>query len=351
MPTKKLLVLVFFMVAAAGCFAQSIPLNPNHPDRHVVVKGDTLWDIAERFLRDPWRWPDVWYVNPQIANPHLIYPGDVISLTYGADGRPQLRVTRGRQTIKLSPTVRESKIERAIPTIPLDAIQQFLTRPLVVEPDELEGAGYVVHSVGEHIVVGAGDRVYARGLDGTQHQRYSIFRKGQVLQEPDLPDGKPGKILGYEAIFVGDANLVRDGDPATLAILTSTREVQIGDRILPTSDKEANTRFLPHAPSQPVEGIILSVLDGVSQIGQHSVVSINKGAGDGMEVGHVLGVYQAGQLVRDQVTPDPHDRVRLPDEKAALVMVFRTFEHVSFALVMNATRNFHVYDYVRNPDL
>jgi hypothetical protein len=350
MPIKKSLALLLVLVTSIA-FANNVELSPDHPDKYTVVKGDTLWDIAERFLRDPWRWPDVWYVNPQIENPHLIYPGDVISLTYDKDGRPQLKVSRGRETVKLSPRVRETPLDRAIPTIPLDAIQQFLSRPLVVGEGEMEAAAYVVQSADEHLVAGAGDRIYVRGIPDKQQTRYSIFRPGQVYRNPPVGDEKEGEILGYEAIFVGDANVQRFGDPATLVITSSTRETRIGDRLLPINESEIITHFLPRAPEQEVEGRIIAVLDGVSQIGQHSIVVINKGKADNIQIGHVLAVHRAGEVVLDKVTPDPHDTVKLPDERAGIVMVFRTFDRVSYGLVMSATRALHVLDYVRKPRL
>lgn len=339
---KKLLSLLAAITISLAVWADEIALNPDHPDRYVVVKGDTLWDISAMFLHDPWLWPEVWYVNPQIENPHLIYPGDVISLVY-VDGKPRLQIRRGPQTIKLSPTARATRIDEAIPTIPVDAIRQFLTQPLVVGEHELDNAPYVVDSPDEHIVTGAGDRVYVRGMDSPEYARYSLFEKGDAFTDPQT-----GEILGYEAQYLGEARLQRFGDISTMALTRTTREISKGDRLLPILDEEIHTTFLPHPPASPVDGQIISVVDGVSQIGQYQVVVINRGEREGMEVGHVLKIMQRGAKIRDTVSPK-RDKITLPDEEAGVLMVFRTFDKVSFALVMKASRAIHVLDRVTTP--
>ena len=340
---NKFLGLVFASLLATPALASEIALNPNHPDSYVVVKGDTLWDISGRFLSKPWLWPEVWQVNPQIANPHLIYPGDVISLVY-VNGKPQLRVNRGHETIKLSPTAREERIDRAIPAIPIDAIKQFLTQPLVVDEGELEAAPYVVDSADEHLVAGAGNRVYVRGITDTTIGRYNLYKPGDKLIDPDT-----NEMLGVQAIYLGEATMQKFGDPATATLERTTREIGIGDRLKAIGEDEIHASFLPHPPSGDVKGRILTVLDGVSQIGKYQIISINRGTREGMEVGHVLRIHQAGEAVKDKVTAAPNDMVTLPDEEAGLVMLFRTFEKVSFGLVMEATRPIHVLDYVTTP--
>lgn len=340
---NKLFGLVFASLLAAPALAGEVALNPNHPDSYVVVKGDTLWDISGRFLRDPWLWPEVWQANPQIANPHLIYPGDVITLIY-VDGKPQLRVKRGQQTVKLSPTAREERLDRAIPIIPIDAIKQFLTQPLVVGEGELETAPYVVESADEHLVTGAGDRIYVRGITDTTQGRYSVFKPGEPLIDPDTQE-----TLGIQAIFLGEGTVQKFGDPSTLFLERTTREIGIGDRLVPVSADEIHASFLPHPVPADTQGRILSVLDGVTQIGRYQVVAINRGTREGMEVGHVLRIQQAGQDVKDKVTEAPNDTVTLPNEDAGIVMLFRTFEKVSYGLVMEATRPIHVHDYVTTP--
>ncbi len=337
--------LAFGIGLGAAALADPDPLRANHPQRYTVVKGDTLWDIADRFLEDPWLWPEIWHVNPDIANPHLIYPGDVIKLVY-VDGEPRLTVERGGlRTVKLSPQVRSEPIDQAIPTIPLDIIRPFLERPQVLSREEIDRAPYLVQSADEHMIAGAGDRIYVRGTEGDKGAyRYSVFRPGRTYRHPVTDE-----VLGYEAIYVADAVVERHGDPATMKLVRSRREARVGDRLLPVLDEELDQHFLPRPPSGEVKGHIIAVVDGVSQIGQYQVVVLGLGEREGMAPGHTLAVYQAGEEIRDTVTSNPSDTVRLPDERAGTVMVFRSFDRVSYALVMDATRAIHVKDLVRTP--
>jgi hypothetical protein len=330
-------------VLATAVYAEEVVLKDDHPDRYVVVKGDTLWDISDRFLEKPWLWPEIWYVNPQVENPHLIYPGDVLTLVY-RDGKPQIRARRGKGTYKLSPRIRTERLDKAIPTIPIDAIQQFLTQPLVVEKDTMENAPYVVSSADEHLIVGAGDRAYVRGIDADQGTRYHVYRPGDAYIDPDT-----GEILGYEALYLGQGNAERFGDPSTLRLTRTTREINIGDRVMPATQEDVHAYFMPHAPENDVEGRIISVVDGVSQIGQYQVVVINRGEREGIDVGTVFAVSQAGTVIPDQVSKERNASVRLPDERAGLLMVFRTFDKVSFGLVMKATSALHVGDKISKP--
>ena len=337
----KRLLGILLASSALMASAQEVALNPQHPERYVVVKGDTLWDISETFLRDPWLWPEVWYVNPQIENPHLIYPGDVITLVY-IDGKPQLRVQRGHPTVKLSPRARATPLDRAIPTVPVDAIQQFLSKPLVLDEDALENAGYVLESADEHIVTGTGDRIYGRGMT-TDYDRYNIFEPQYPYIDPDT-----GELLGHRALYVGEARVERHGDPATLRLVETTREVSLGDRMLPVREEEVRSHFTPRAPETDVEGRIISVVDGVSQIGQYQVVVINRGEREGLEAGHVLTIQQAGALVEDRFAEE-REQVQLPNEDAGTLLVFRTFDKVSYGLVLEATRAIHIMDLVTSP--
>lgn len=327
-------------------------LREDHPQQYVVVKGDTLWDISARFLRDPWMWPEVWDSNPQIENPHLIYPGDILILAY-KDGRPVIQVQRGGVIIsttprgipeqRLSPQVRVEGLDRAIPTIPIDAIRPFLTRPRVVTAKELEAAPYIISSVDKHLIAGPGHRVYVRGLTDADLTDYVVVRPGVTYRNPNNPDD----ILGYEAIHVGDVRLKEFADVSTLQITTATREVMNGDRLLPANDAAADVSFLPRAPKDKVRGQIIAVPGGVSLIGQYQVVALNLGQREGMEPGHVLAIYQAGEMVRDRMRDN--ELVKMPDEHAGTLMVFRTFERISYGLVMKATRTMHVKDIVTNP--
>jgi len=330
-------------VVTTVAFADQVTLKEGHPDRYVVVKGDTLWDISGKFLDSPWLWPEIWYVNPQIENPHLIYPGDVINLVY-VDGKPQLRLQRGKGTFKLKPKARVERLDKAIPTIPIDAIQQFLTQPLVVDENTMENAAYVVSSAGEHLIVGAGDRIYVRGISADQGNRYNVFRPGDAYIDPDS-----GEILGYEAMYLGDGRSERFGDPSTVKLDRTTREINIGDRVMPMSHEDVYAYFTPHVSKSDTEGTVISVVDGVSQIGQYQIVVINRGTRENVDVGTVFAIEQRGAMIPDQVSEDSKDLVQLPDERAGLLMVFRTFDKVSFALVMKATSSLHVGDIIRTP--
>jgi len=337
---KRLILVLSCALSVQLALAEDL-LRADHPDRYTVVKGDTLWDISGRFLRTPWRWPEIWHVNPQIANPHLIYPGDVLELVY-IDGKPQLRLVGG--DLKLSPTVRSSPWDGAIPTVPVDAIGQFLTRPYVLNKEEIDAAPYIVAFSEEHILGGPGWKAYARSIETEQPLKYEIVRPGGPYK-----DAETGEVLGYEAVYVGTTELQRTGDPATVFINSTELEATIGDRLIGAGEEKATANFTPHAPSQPIEGSIISVLNGVSQIGQYNVVVLDRGAADGLKPGSVLRIDQRGETVRDVVRGGFRQNVTLPDEEAGLLMVFRTFDRVSFGLIMHATRVMHVNDRVRNP--
>ena len=333
--------MVFALLLAGQLLAADVVLNPTHPDRYVVVKGDTLWDISAMFLRDPWLWPEVWHVNPQIENPHLIYPGDILTLVY-IDGKPQLRLQRG--DLKLSPRIRVESLDDAIPTIPLDAIKAFLTRSIVVDENELKTAPYVLQSADEHVISGAGDRVYVRGIEGRDNALFDIFEPGDAYIDPDT-----GEVLGYAALYIGSGPVQHFGDPATLLLTETTQEVRAGYRLRPADNSDPVLHFQPHPTPPGTEGHIISVIGGVTQIGQFNVVAIDLGTREGMEIGHVMRIFQQGEIIRDRLSEKRREKVKLPDEDAGLVMLFRTFDKVSFGLVMKATRAIHINDLVRTP--
>lgn len=344
---KFLLLLV--LAFSPSLHADEIKLAPGHPDRYVVIKGDTLWDIAARFLQDPWQWPEIWYVNPGIENPHLIYPGDIIKLEF-VDGKPVLKLDRpapgpSMQTVKLSPSARITTLETAVPTIPLDAIGQFLKYPRIVTEKELEDSPYIIASNEDHLISATGGKVYARGIKDEGVEQYQIVRRGQIYY------GHSKEVLGYEAINVGHARVVRGGDPATLLISQADREVLTGDRLIPAIDEDISHNFTPHAPEAAIDGLILSVMDGIARIGQYQVVAIDKGKRDGLEAGHVLAVYQTGEVVRDRIGSGRMggEAVKLPNERAGTVMIIRPFDRVSYALVMEAARDLRVLDKVTRP--
>ncbi len=360
----KLRILLGLLFMVGFVRAEEVELNPGHPERYTVVRGDTLWDIAGKFLAKPWQWPEIWRDNPHIANPHWIYPGDELELAI-VDGSPRLQVARRPAQVsavqgrpaeeRLSPTIRVEPLEQAIPTIPMNAIQQFLVQPRVVGVGVMENAPYVLAFADEHVSGGAGYRMYVRGLpESPPATGYMIFRGGKPYMDPET-----GAILGYEALYVGDAEILAGGDPSTMRITKSAREVIIGDRILPVEAEKVQMRYQPHAPAHPVSGHIIAVVDGVSQIAQYQVVIIDRGTADGIDTGHVLqirqsgrdflNIYQGQRGVRDVIGPRPGEIVPLSSEREGLLMVFRPFERVSFALVLYAARAIHLQDAVLNP--
>ena len=333
---------LWFLLFSAVSMADEIELNPGHPETYVVAKGDTLWHIAGRFLTKPWQWPEIWHDNPQIRDPHWIYPGDELSLKF-VDGKPRLEISRPSE-LRLSPQIRVSPSDQAIPTIPANVVRPFLTHPKIVGKNELDAAPYLVDFADEHIVGGAGDRIYVRAIQQDDHRSFMLFRPGQAYKDADS-----GEILGYEALYVADAQLERAGDPATLQISQSQREAIIGDRLVPVEQDKIMMHYTPHAPTQLIRGHIIHLVDGVTQIGQYQVVIIDRGTADGLETGHVLDILQSGRTQRDIVSRRVGELVSLPEEKEGLLMVFRTFDRISFALIMKATRAIHINDAIQTP--
>ncbi|WP_292358531.1 MULTISPECIES: LysM domain-containing protein [unclassified Methylophaga] len=334
----------FALLMSASVLANEVALNPDHPDRYVVVKGDTLWDISAKFLQYPWHWPEIWQVNPQVENPHLIYPGDELTLVY-RDGRPVLKLSRGQQTYKLSPEMREIRMDEAIHTIPLSIIRPFLTKPRVVGAEVLDAAPYVVATSDERLLSGAGDIVYAKGIIDPEQNEFNVFRGGKIYFDPNT-----GEELGVEAIYTGDAVVKEPGEVSTLGLTYTNREVMVGDRLLPVEEEDFELNFIPRAPSQPMDGMIISVFDGVSQVGQYQIIVLNLGTLDGLESGHVLSVYKAGKTIRDAVSEDRKAMVTLPDVHAGEALVFKLYEKVSYAIVMKATTSMHLFDKVRSAE-
>ena len=337
------------LAAAVGQQPPSPVLNPRHPETYVVQVGDTLWDVASMFLRDPWLWPEIWQINPQVANPHLIFPGDILSLAYLGDGSPVIQLERGPQSAgagsgfeRLSPRIRSTPLEEAISTIPYETIAAFLSRPRVIERDQVDDLPYIV-AHREGLVGSEGRDVYARRVDATAGTVFNVVEQGEELVDPDDND-----VLGYQGIYVGQGRIDRIGDPATMRMLETEREAVVGNLLMPEEDIN-QINFVPRAPEQQVEGRIISVLSGVSLIGQYHVVVINRGTNHGLEPGHVLRAYQAGRVIRDTQRRAFGQKVRLPDEPAGTMMVFRTTERLSYALVMEATTDIALLDGVRNP--
>lgn len=338
------------MAAQSQSESTSSLIAPTAPQSYTVKQGDTLWDIANVFLRDPWYWPEIWYVNPQVENPHLIYPGDVLALAYGADGGAQVRLERGAGT-RLSPRMRSQPLEGAVTAIPYEIVAAFMSKPTVIEKEQRKNSPYIVSSRDQHLVAAAGNTVYAKGeLTGGVNSRYNIMHVGDELRDPDDND-----VLGYEGLYTASARMTRTGDPASLELTESARETFNGDLVFP-GDFDVPLDFIPHAPSSAVDGRIMSIVDGITVVGQYQVVVINRGKRHGLEPGHVLMVEQAGPTVRDKhaggmtrVSSAFAPKVRLPDELAGTFMVFKTFDRLSYGLIMESHAPMRVNDRVLSP--
>lgn len=328
---------------------REVPLAEGHPDRYVVKRGDTLWDISAMFLRDPWFWPEIWQINPQVENPHLIYPGDILSLVY-IDGRPRLLLERGISAERLSPQIRATPLDQAITTIPYEQIAAFLTRGGVLEKDQAASLPYILATKGDHLIAGAGNDVYVRGDIRGEGSRYSVIHVSDPLVDPD-----DNRVVGYQAIYVGQGSLAREGDPHTVHLVKTTREALNGDRLI-QQDIDIPLNFFPKPPDTQIEGRIISVVDGLSLIGQYQVIVINRGARDGLAPGDVLTVLKRGEEVVDRygnrrlgAAITGGEKVTLPDEPAGTVMLFKIYDRIAYGLVMEAQSEMRVLDIVRNP--
>jgi len=320
-------------------------LAPNAPDSHTVQRGDTLWDISRLFLKQPWRWPELWGMNlQQIRNPHLIFPGQVLVLdkvggrarlrVAGADGRPP------SNTVRLSPLVRAQTLPSgAISAVPLHLIGPFLNEAVVLSTDQLTNAPRIVAAQDGRVLMSKGELAYVRG-DVQGHRSFAVLRQAEALRDPSTQE-----VLGYEAAFVGTADLVRGegrnarGDlpvPATVLLTAVRQEATVGDRLLPVPARDFDA-FTPRAPLKPVQGQVISVYGEALTGGQNQIVAINRGTRDGMERGHVLALWRAGALDRDTTGPGKPQAIQLPDERSGLLFVFRVFDRVSYALIVSAT--------------
>jgi len=319
------------LIAACALLAGAVNaqvLRTGHPETYVVQRGDTLWDISARFLEDPWLWPEIWHINEQVANPHLIYPGDVLRLIY-VNGKPQLVLDRGE--VKLSPQIRETARPQAIASIPLDAIRDFFSKNQVVTEEHLESAPYMVAGPDGRIMVGMGDPLYARGSSEPGVNVYGIFSSSEEYRDPET-----GDLLGVRAEAKGTARFMSSSsDVMRLNVLESYAEISLGDRFFPLEQDQLDPQIFPAVPENILFGEIISVEGGVSQISSYDVVAINRGRDSDLEVGHLLAIMEEGEVVRDRVEGGT---VRLPDEQAGVLMVFKIYERMSFGLVLSADK-------------
>lgn len=362
----EILIITALFALSPTLSADTVELKPDHPERYTVQKGDTLWDISKRFLKSPWHWPRVWKINEQIKNPHLIYPGDVLVMRW-VDGQPQISLLRrdkveptlptapvlpptdgvpdqrptDPRTVRVQPRVHKEPIASAIPTIPPEAITPFLSQPLAVGKEELNQAGYVTTGLDDRIALGDQSEFYARGFKGESKEYYHIFRPGKAIHHPDT-----GELLAYEAVYLGDARRLEGGDPAKFVVTSVKQEIIPTDRLLAAERPAGLPFYMPQAPKKEVNGRVLNALNSVSEIGPLTVVAISLGKREGMEQGTVLRILRSVGTHRDPVVGG---RYKLPDEESGLLMVFRVFDKISYALVMSSTRPVYINDRVSNP--
>ena len=354
--------IIFLLLCAAVTLSPALVLSapvtlaPNAPDTYTVKRGDTLWGISGRFLQQPWRWPEVWRVNrDQIRNPHLIYPGQVIVLDRSG---PYLSIGRRIGDGKLTPKVYSESLDAAIPSIPMADIEPFLTRPLVFEEEDMNEAGTIVATENQRVISGNGDAIFAKSL-ASDGDTWQIVRKAQPIIDPVTQE-----TLAWEAQYLGLARLLKKGEPpvpadneqgnervlevpATLQIISAEEEVSPGDRLLRNEDPRVLT-YMPHAPESDIEGRLIALHDGVHETGRHHVVTLNIGANDGLEVGHVLALHRE----RGIATYDgdgKKERFDLPDQRYGVAFVFRVFNRVAYALVMDVDGQVTLGDLVRKP--
>ena len=356
---KRIITLLVLACLSLNVNADEIQLQKNHPERHVVVKGDTLWGISAQFLKDPWQWPKVWRMNrAQIKNPHLIYPGDVVVLD-NSSGTPQLRLLH--ETVTLEPGIREEALEKeAIFTIAPNIIGPFLSQPLLIENGKLDTAPRILAGQDNRVIFSPGVRVYINGIKEGEGTHWNIYRPGDVLKDPDTAE-----VLGTEAIYLGDVDIARYGEPATGDIVRAKQEIFTKDRLVVSPD-EFKSSFVPHAPDTQIKGRIMRIYGGVAEGGPNTVVSINRGKNDGLEEGHVLAISRYGRVIKDPEFKKSKEivaektsaktksvlkpgEVKLPDERVGLMMVFRTFDRISYALIMNTTDAIYTADSVHTP--
>lgn len=386
---RKLIHLIFAAMLVGAAVAQDVSIRADHPEEYVVQKGDTLWDIAARFLDKPWQWPAIWHANPQVENPHLIYPGDRLSLVY-EDGRARLAVNGEKPVERLSPGVR-STVREPVKPIPLGVLKPFIKNARVITPAAFDGLPYVVANYEQRMNATISDRTYVRGLAGAPGQEFSIMRLGNIYyrldgemrrgrepqgygahlpQDLEVPSGfwrpvdtwgQKVDIIGYELYEVGRAVLAKNGDPAILEIFAGQREIRKGDLVLAVDDYAWDAQFMPRPLEPTPEGMhVLAIEGGNYGVGQLQMLAISGGTQQGVRPGHVFSAFTEGATIRDSVKYPAGsmadastwngDKVTLPAEYNAHIMIIRVFDEVSYAMVMDGARLVKEGDVLRHPD-
>lgn len=389
---NRIITLLVFCCVSFNSIADELKLQKDHPERYVVVKGDTLWGISAKFLKDPWQWPKIWKMNrAEIKNPHWIYPGDVVVLDMSS-GSPQLRLLH--ETITLQPGVVVEPLDKSpIQTIATNIIGPFLSQPLLIENGQLDAAPRIIAGQDDRVIFSPNSRIYISNLVESEGLNWFVYRPGEALIDPETK-----KSIGTEAIYLGDARITKFGTPSSGMITKAKEEIFTKDRLVSAPDL-VQSNFIPHAPDTNIKGRIIKIYGGVGEAGPSSVVSINRGSLDGLETGHVLAISRYGRIVKDPEYKAPDttkvttekpklaelnfdvsrdkdgkaivnfakDRsansseqsasalklepgqIKLPDERVGLLMVFKTFDHVSYALIMEATDAVYTLDTVITP--
>ena len=344
-PLQKFIISLICCLLPTLALADIVKLRPDAPDRHIVVKGDTLWDISAKFFNDPWQWPQIWGLNKDtIKDPHWIYPGNVIALdrstnTLRIEGVGGVKNDMQLEVVKLSPRigVRDSE-HSAIPSIPASLIAPFLSRPLVIEENGLAGAPTIVGTYEKRVILGDNDIAYVKGIPKDKGLRWQVYRPNKPLMDPDTKE-----VLGYEAIYLGEAEAEKIADISTFRIAKAVQEMNKGDRLVQTSG-EVPSNYVPRAPEGHIAARVISIYGGVSQAGQNGIITLNKGARDGLQNGHVLALYRKGEVLKEK-----GEIITLPDVRYGLIFVFRTFEKVAYALVMQTRLPVELLDNALTP--
>lgn len=336
--------LILAVTAACASAAEPLTLVDNPPDRHIVVKGDTLWDISGKFLKQPWRWPEIWQMNKEeIKNPHWIYPGDIILLDTSS-GSPRLKMAKRvtGQDGRIQPTVHSTPSQQVIPSIPPNVIEPFISQPLIVQTSDSNSGVKITATQEDRMLLGTGDSFYASGIPDGSIEKWHVFRKGKPLKDPAT-----GATVAYEAFFLGNARLLKPGEPASLRVTMAKEEMARGDELIPAPPPEIIS-YVPHRPDREIAARIMSIYGGVQEGGTTSVVSLTRGKRDGLEVGHVLALF------RKRVSINTDDKgirtlTPVPEERYGLAFVFRVFDNVAYALVVDSSKSVIIGDSARNP--